>query len=327
MQVNVLITSVSRKVSLVKAFQVALQEEGGGQVLAVDVSPHSAALYLADWWSLIPRQTDPEFLPFLLKLCREKSVALLVPTRDEELPFFARHSASFEAAGTRVMVAPQEVIEVCQDKPLFVKFCERHGFSAPRTYTIEEARDANVHPLFLRPRAGKGGKGATIVRDHAHLEQILSQNRDVLIQEYVQAPEYTVDLFADFHGCVISAVPRERVSVFGGESFVSTTRKDQRLIDEAVRLAKSLKLVGHNTIQCFLKVDGTIAFIEINPRFGGAANLGFRAGAPSPQFLVQLMKGERLEPRLGRFEDGLTMLRYTDDLFMTSDEISRRTSA
>ena len=40
-EMNVLITSASRKVWLVRAFQRAVEAEGGGLVIAVDASPYS----------------------------------------------------------------------------------------------------------------------------------------------------------------------------------------------------------------------------------------------------------------------------------------------
>ncbi len=120
----------------------------------------------------------------------------------------------------------------------------------------------------------------------------------------------------DFSGQVISAVPRERLYVFGGESFVSKTAKHPILIEESVRLAINLDLVGHNTIQAFFAED-TVKFIEVNPRFGGAAHLGFVAGAPSPLFLIKLMKGDTLEARVGDFQENLVMMRYTEDLFLS----------
>jgi carbamoyl-phosphate synthase large subunit len=219
------------------------------------------------------------------------------------------------------MVAPPEVIATCQDKIGFVNFCQGHGFSVPLTYTLEEVRTKNPYPVFVRPRVGKGSRGAAIARHGADLDRMATDHQDLLIQEYIEAPEYTIDLFADFDGQVISAVPRERVSVFGGESFITTTRKDDRLIAEAVRLAECLGLVGHNTIQCFKRDGGRVTFIEVNPRFGGAAHLGFQAGAPSPRFLIKLMNGQKLDPCLGLFQDNLTMLRYSEDLFLSGDDL------
>ena len=83
---NVLITSASRKVSLVRSFQAALKRRGGGNVIAVDISSFAPALYFADQHFLVPRSTEPRFIPELLRLCKQERVGLLVPTQLLELP-------------------------------------------------------------------------------------------------------------------------------------------------------------------------------------------------------------------------------------------------
>ena len=317
---NILITSASRKVSLVKAFQQALAQEGGGQVIAVDASPLSPALYLADEHYLVARSECPEHLPALLKLCEKRRIALLVPTRDEELPVFAEQHQAFAEVGTRVMTPDPETVSLCQDKARFLDFCRKHGFGTPVTYSPSEPIAA--FPVFVKPRVGKGGKDLHRADSREELARMLAQMPDAIIQELVSAPEYTVDLFADFSGQVISTVPRERIRIFGGESFVSRTHKHEGLMRESIRLAEALRLVGHNTVQCFLCGDD-IQWIEVNPRFGGAAHLGFAAGAPTPHFLVKLLKGEQLSPRIGDFRDNCVMLRYTDDLFRDAADLTR----
>ena len=160
------------------------------------------------------------------------------------------------------------------------------------------------------------------VDSQQQLELLCRQINAPLVQEFLSCAEYTVDVFADFSGRVISAVPRERITVVGGEAVVSRTSKNPRLIDEATRLATALELIGHNTIQCFLDND-KVKFIEVNPRFGGAAHLGFAAGVPTPQFLVKLLKGEALTPNLGTFRDNYVMLRYGEDLFLEGEAVTK----
>ncbi len=319
---NVLITSASRKVSLVRTFQFALKTEGGGKVFAVDASHLSPALYIADDHYLIPRSDEPEFLDVIMKLCRSLKVDLLIPTRDEELPVFARSKERFAEIGTRVMVAEEEAVEICQDKKQFIQFCQKNGFATPQSYDKRNLNESKF-PVFIKPRCGKGGKQTSRVNSSKELDIVLKNMPDAIIQEYVQAPEYTIDLFADFSGRVISVVPRERIYVVSGESFISKTSKNPLLIEESIRIANGLRLVGHNTIQCFLD-NGNVKFIEINPRFGGAANLGFAAGAMTPLFLIKLLKGEALRPRIGDFKDNYVMMRYTEDLFFPANDLTRR---
>lgn len=320
---NILITSASRKVSLVRAFQQALSQEKEGKVVAVDTSPLSPALYFADEHYLVPPSDNPKFLAVMLQLCEKLKIGLLVPTRDEELPFFAENKNKFSNIGTYAMVPSFDTVRTCQDKKLFINFCQENGFAIPKSYENKNLSDDVKFPLFVKPRTGKGGRQAVRVNSKQKLELILKDMADAILQELVRAPEYTIDLFADFSSKVISVIPRERIRIFGGESFVSRTHKNPKLTQESVRLAKKLKLTGHNTIQCFLDND-IVKFIEVNPRFGGAAHLGFAAGASTPLFLVKLLKGETVEPRIGEFKDNYIMLRYTEDLFLDTTALSNR---
>jgi len=319
---NVLITSASRKVSLIRAFQKALKQEGGGEVVAIDSSPLSPALYFADKHYLLPPTDSPDFIDIILKLCKQLSISLIVPTRDEELALFAEHKQMFKKYGITVMVSDISGIKICQNKKSFIKFCQENGFATPKCYSSDEITQS-LFPLFAKPQTGKGGQQAEIIKSKEELEILLKENPEMIIQEFIDATEYTIDIFADFSGEVISVVPRERIKIFNGESFISRTFKNDLLIKESAKLIKKLKLIGHNTIQCFLCND-KIKFIEINPRFGGAANLGFVSGAPTPLYLIKLLKGEKLKPRIGDFKDGYIMLRYTDDLFLNKEEISNK---
>ena len=319
---NILITSASRKVSLVRAFQQALGPDNG-KVIAVDTNPLAPALYLADDHYLVPPSHTPEFLKVMLDLCKVMSIRLLVPTRDEELPFFAEHKDEFAYVGTTVMVPDLATVNVCQDKSLFIKFCGENGFATPTTYHHPNSTNDMSFPVFLKPRYGKGGRGAARVNSKEELALILEAMPDAIVQEFVQAPEYTVDLFADFSGRVISVVPRERLHVVAGESFVARTSRNPALIQGATQLAVKLGLVGHNTIQCFLE-DNVVKFIEVNPRFGGAAHLGFAAGAPTPAFLVDSLKGVAIEPKILAFKGDYVMLRYTEDLFLDATALTNR---
>jgi len=317
---NVLITSASRKVGLIKSFQRALAEEGGGEVIAIDASPRSAALYFADRGCVVPSGLGQDFLTAVQDICQEHDIQLLIPTRDEELPFFAALRESFKRMGVTVMVPEPEVVKICQDKRLFIASCLEHGLLVPKTY--ETPKEIAGFPVFVKERMGKGSKWAFRVEAASELDNLLPRLKEPIIQEYIESPEYTVDLFADFSGRVLSVVPRERLSIFGGESFIGRTCKNWDIIQETVRLALALSLVGHNTVQCFWH-EGRVKFIEVNPRYGGGAHLGFAAGAFTPRMLIRLILGKEVKPRIGEFEDRYYMLRYTEDIFIREEELKQ----
>lgn len=322
---NVLITSASRKVALVRAFQRALAATGGGIVVAGDASASAAALYLADRGVILPRSDADDFVSEIIRLCSEQNIGLVVPTRDEELPVFASARERFEERGVAVAISSPSAIATCQDKGAFLAFCTANGFSTPDVLVPDDLAEGDF-PVFLKPRVGKGGRGAQRIDSRVDLLRALSAVDDALVQVYCNLPELTLDVFVDRDSRVLSVLPRTRTLVVGGESYISTTVKNDRLIRRGEDLVVALGLYGHLTVQCFWSKDasdGEPSFIEVNPRFGGAANLGFAAGHPTPEYLVRSALGERVERRVGEFEDGLTMLRYAQDVFVTRDGVQR----
>jgi carbamoyl-phosphate synthase large subunit len=191
-----------------------------------------------------------------------QDVELIVPTVDEELPFFARAKEFFNSKGIYVMVPSDYTIDMCRDKAEFYRFCKRHGFKTP--VTMQES-------LIAKPRFGKGSKG------------IIRIDRSYIVQQVVDFPEISIDYFADFEGHYVSIVPRYRMHVVNGES------KDFMLVKnfdstETKRLGKELGLVGHNVIQGFY--DGKdVCFTEVNCRFGGGSHFSWRLFS-GPKWLI-----------------------------------------
>ena len=246
---------------------------------------------------------------------------MIVPTSDSDLMLFARHREKFERIGTRVLVPDIATVEICRDKIKFAAFCKRNGFAVPQTYSQKDFLHGKVRfPVFVRGRYGMGSRGAVIANDRKELLFYLRKIPQPIVQEYIRMKEYTIDLFADFDGRVISVIPRERITTVAGESFVGKTVWLKPLINGAIRIADKLKLIGHNTIQCFF--DGRKQlFIEVNARYGGGASLGFAAGADTPSYLAELLLCKVVAPRIGKFKKDFIMLRYTEDLFMPARDI------
>ncbi len=315
---NVLITSASRKVWLVQAFRRAAALEGGGLVVAADASPYAPALHAADRACRVPWGLGERFFNAVLDIARDHEIGLIVPTRDEELPAFARQRAMFEAAGVRVMTADEEPIRICQDKGAFAEYCLAHGFHVPRV--LQAPFEAVRFPVFVRPRVGKGSRSAFRVSSMEELRFLLRWLPDPIVQEHISADEYTVDVFVEPGGRVVSAVPRLRMAVFGGESFVGKTVRHAEVMQETIRLVESLGLVGFVTVQCFWD-EGRVKFIEVNPRIGGGANLSIAAGADTPRMAWRAVAGKPVHPAVGQFKEGLVMLRHTEDLFLDEDEL------
>lgn len=317
-EANVLITSASRKVNLIKTFKKFINENG--ILVATDINYLSAALYFADAFEIVPKTEDINYFHKIIEICKDYNINLIIPTRDEELPFFSSNKKKLKNFGILTMVADEETIKICQNKELFHDFCHLNNISTPKRYNIEDKKID--FPVFIKPIHGKASRNTFKANSLQELIKIQSSiNQGIVIEEYINCPEFTIDYFADFDGKAISIIPRKRLKIVSGESYITRTVKDEDIIQESLKLANKLKLIGHNTIQCFKCKNGDIKFIEVNPRYGGAAHLSFKAGAPTPLFLIQLLRGEKLKSRIGEFKTDLVMLRFTEDIFL--DEVGK----
>lgn len=276
-------------------------------------------MYGSDAAYVVPSSEDEAFLPTMLEICGRESVSLLVPTRDAELPFFAGHAKEFDAVGCRVLVSSPSAVETCQDKLAFLACCEAHGVSTPRAYL--GAAEPDRFPVFARPVRAAGGHRSGVVRTSQELADLRSVDPNLLVQEFISAPEYSVDVLCDFDGVPVQAVARARLRIRAGEAVISRVTENAPLEILATKLCQAIGVIGHAVVQAFLDpLRGPLA-IEINPRFGGASNLSIAAGLDSPRRLLGLLAGEAESRRPRPIAYGLTMLRFSDDILLAPNKL------
>ena len=322
-QLDVLITAASRRVALVRGFQSALQEHGvHGRVLVTDVNPLSPAVHFADAAFRVPMAGDVGYVDALRSLCRAEGVGLLVPTIDDELPILAGARGRFEDDGVQVAVSPVETTTVCNDKHATCLHLRRSGVRAATSYLPGDVPSPPPLPLFVKPRFGRGGVGAFHVCRESELEFFLAYVPDPVVEEYLDGPEYTIDVLCDFDGAALAVVPRERVVIRAGVFDRGRTVADPRLIDLGLACARAIRFAGAVNIQCRI-VDGTPVVFEINPRFSGGIPLTIAAGAHFPAMLVQLALGRSVAPAVGRFRDGLWMTCYEAGIYLPDGDADR----
>lgn len=317
--INILFTSVGRRVSLVQTFRDALvQLDWRGRLITADVVAHAPAARVSDGHVAVPRVTNPEYISQLLELCKQESIHLVVPLIDPELPILARYRSIFEDAGVSLLVSSAAVTELCFDKRKTGQFFRSIGIDTPTELGLGYAGD---FPVFLKPAMGSGGAGARIVRTQSELEYLAHSTDNPIVQEYVSGTEYTVDVLVDLKGRACSVVPRERLETRAGEVSKGITRKLTDVMEASIFVAESLPgAFGPITLQCFQTSDNRISFIEINPRFGGGYPLSHAAGASFPTWIMQWVKGEYPQIAIDDWEENLLMLRYDDAFFVVDGD-------
>jgi carbamoyl-phosphate synthase large subunit len=310
-------------VPLVRAFRRVLDQLGSGSVMVTDINPLSPAVYAADRAFRVPLASDPGYIESIREICAAMGVGLVVPTIDDELTPFAVAAASFAEAGITVAVSPVETTRICNDKHLTCATLREKGIAAAASFLPGDVPAAPRFPLFIKPRFGRGSVHAYPIRNARELAFFLDYVPDPVVEEYLDGPEFTIDVLCDFGGRPLSIVPRERLVIRSGVTDRGRTTKDPALMALAEACAAALRFAGPVNIQCRV-VNGTPVVFEINPRFSGGIPLTIEAGADFPMLLTQLARGARVPPQLGQFRDNVLMTSYEAQLFLTSAQADAR---
>ena len=311
-QINVLILSAGRRVELVNCFKAARDKLNiDGKVYTADMSPTAPALYFSDGAFIVPRISSDEYIPAIIDLCNQHDISLVVPTIDTELEKLAVNRQLIEGSTkARVLVSSPEATAICCDKFKTAEFFEKNCFGYPKVITQKDIESNNyAFPLFIKPLNGSSSINAFKVENKRELDFFLGYVKDPIVQECVAGKEYTVDCFCDFEGNVITVVPRLRIATRSGEILKGRIEKNARIIGDVKRLMAAGGFIGQITVQCFLCDDGSIKYIEINPRFGGGAPMSIACGADSCENLYRLLLGERLAYNED-YTDGVTIARF-----------------
>lgn len=317
--VRILFTCAGRRVELIQSFIRAAEELGIRlSVHVADAEPYFAAACVAERAHRLPMTNSPDYVPGLIEVARRERIDLLVPLIDLELQAISDAREQFARVGCHPIISSPKVVRTCSDKLATFSFLSEHGIAAPRTWLAEEMLNRQDHafPYFLKPRWGSASKGNCVVRDLSDLQSLGPKAQGAIIQELLDGVEHTLDVYTGYDGRPRCVVPRRRVEVRGGEVTKSLTVRNDAIIATGVRVAEALaECVGTITIQLFLREDGAIHVIEINPRFGGGVPLAIQAGADFPRWLLAEWLGEPVDIRLDNYRAGVLMLRYHQSFF------------
>lgn len=310
----VLFTCAGQRVDIVGAFR-----RTGATTVAADADSLAPALYHADHRALVPRVADPAYVAALAELVREHDVRLVVPLTDLDQALLAR--ARDDLAPALVLVPPPGVCATMGDKLLAHEFFVEHGIDSPRSWLPGDVPDDARFPLLVKVREGFGSRHIYHAADPGELEFFLRYTPVAsFVQERCLGEEFSIDVFCDLESRCLNAIPRTMIQSKGGESIKGRSIQDRELIAHGAHVAETVGIVGPANVQCFREPDGSLPVTDVNPRFGGGFPLPLAAGSRYPELALALARGERPEPMLGDFREGILMTRFFSELCLTETD-------
>ena len=314
---NILITSVGRRVSLVKAFKkssVILKTES--KVFITDLNPKtSPASYFADNSFKIGYFNDTNYIDNLLEICLKNSISIVIPTLDTELVLLSNAKIKFLSKGINIIISSINLIETLRDKITTNLFFNSLDVKTPIIFT----KDAIKYPVFLKPLNGSNSKGIYKADNIKEIKPSDLESHNMMLLEYLDNTiydEYTIDLYYDKNSNLKCAVPRIRLKVVGGESNQGVTRKNE-VLEYVINKFNFIEgAFGCLTLQVFSKKSNPsdIFGIEINPRFGGGYPFALNAGANFPEYILrEYLLNEEID-FFNDWKDNCLNLRYENEV-------------
>ncbi len=293
--------------------------------IATGNSHQTAGLYAADRAYIVPSVGEPEYIPALLEICRQDDVKAIITFLDRDIITLAKAAQEFRAIDVEPMVVNLTAAKICDNKYRMFEFLSEHDFKCALTvsslgeFQREFDRNHIEYPVFVKPVVGDGSRGS--MKCHNMDDVVLARGgcSDMLIQQYLDGPEYDVDLYVD-------TISKRMVSVFAKEKFLKViggtatgiSMHDKALFDLVERLAQELGLTGALNIEVF-RLDGDYYIGEVNPRFGATYIGAYACGINFAPLIINNINGRENLPQLGDYQDGICMMKYPQVLKITAD--------
>lgn len=220
-----------------------------------------------------------------------------------------------EAAGAPIVGTSPDCIDLAEDRERFQKLVQALELKQPPNCTarspeqaLELSEDVG-YPLVVRPSYVLGGRAMEVVHSpedlSAYMDAAINVSNDspVLLDRFLdQATEVDVDCVSDGETVLIGGIMEhiEQAGVHSGDSgcslppFSLSPELQQELIEQSIKLAKGLHVVGLMNVQYAIQ-NNVVYLLEVNPRASRTIPFVSKAtGIPLAKIAAKVMVGESL---------------------------------
>ena len=313
---NILILSCGARNKIIQYFKKELS--GKGEVMATDCSKLAPALYDADKYFIVPRMNENGYLDIILDICKENNIKAVLSLIDPELSLLAKNKDRFLEIGTTPIVSDYDLVEMCFDKYKFYEFLTQNKINTIKSYVDKEVFYKDIetgiikYPVFIKPVRGSASININKVSTKKEVELLFSRHENLIIQEFMDGPEYGADCYIDMtSGELVAVFAKEKIKMRAGETDKSVSVKDEELFELIKRFVKVAGFKGIIDIDIF-KVNDEYYISEVNPRFGGGYPHGYECGVNIPEMIIKNMDGNANKRAIKGYNEGIYMMKYNE---------------
>jgi len=225
-----------------------------------DVANHAPYVFMQH--DVVPSVDDPSWIDSLNKIVAKHEIDYIFPAHDDVVVALSRNATKVKA---KIVSSPLQTCLVTRSKSKTYDLMS-DVLPIPDLYDDLETIE---YPVFVKPDKGQGSQHTHFVTNSEQLHQLLREDREYIVIEYLPGEEYTVDCFSDRDAGLLFCGGRQRIKTKSGISVASKSVQDDEFVAYADAISKKLTFYGAWFFQ--LKKDryGVNTLLEIAPRIAG----------------------------------------------------------
>ena len=346
--ITVMITGCSKHSKEIVDCLKKNEDEREVKVVAVNMDRNKLLRHGTDYQYVAPPITDPGYIPFLKKVCRETNTDVIIPYITAELELMARYKREFSEMGVQVSVSDYYSVSRLNDKNFIgshysdwtPKQIEISGKQAPTLAALTVIAFGSRGKQTCCKIVGKcGGTGFCIVDDEKaydistfnrcgvnryisndDLRRITERGHPVILQEYIPGLDYSVCVLAD-HGKPYKMVGYVGYDMEFGAVVNGQIVTNHEAFDIVEHIIQDMHFDGNACFDFIL--EGTdresslsdlrkapVKLLECNPRINASIGFCWHAGANLVYLRCKQLLKEDLIGTAPKIQEGLRMQKY-----------------
>lgn len=333
-EATVVISSAGRRLYLIDWFREAFEALGiDGRVVVAENDATSSSASYGDVARRLPKYTDRDYGPELLRLADDVDAKIFISLNDYELMHIHVNTGLAESLRRRGVLVPgvsPAWQTGCADKLQMARLLDSVGVPTPSTVAGgDEAGLAELtsraDEFVVKHRFGSGSSGLELVTgshvSQAVITSLLSAPAaggraptadDVVVQPKLPGVEHGVDIVASLRdrGSLTAVLARRKIRMRSGETDKAVTVDRGPFMRASELIARAADLTGLIDVDMFIDAAGRVSVIDINPRFGGGYPFVHLAGANVPLYYLAQALDLDIDQGWGRYDTDIVSAKY-----------------
>ncbi|MEM2175059.1 MAG: ATP-grasp domain-containing protein [Candidatus Micrarchaeia archaeon] len=308
------------------------------KIISTDIRDNVVGKYLSDSFYRVPPAESPDYVEVMKSIVIKEKALVILPQTTREVEALSKNLNEFDRIGVKVVVSGYDTIKIANDKFLLLEKAKELGIPYPLYYLVSsekellEALNSLNYPsnkVVVKPRISNGMRGLRILtEDSWDVERFLSEKPEgieinlnnllsilrngifpeLLVMEYLNGEEYTVDVFRNNSGII--AIPRLRSAIRSGITFEALVDLREDLIVYSEKLADALGLRYCFGFQFKFSKEGIPKLLECNPRIQGSMVVSKFANFNMIYYSVMEALGCKIDLKEVHIYNGIRFVRY-----------------